>query len=79
MEEKYAVDPTIAESYNLSNSSSNHHGETVSTGKHKLFSKETLLNYFPRYKLKRSGIEVTSIEEGHFLLNDVLFRRYIYR
>ncbi|KAI7898965.1 permease family-domain-containing protein [Cokeromyces recurvatus] len=52
MEEKYSdnsIDPTLAESYSRPCSTS------LATG-HKFFSKETFLHYFPRYKLKRSGV-----------------------
>jgi hypothetical protein len=40
----------LSESYSRSTANDT----TVSTG-HKFFSKQTVINYFPKYKLKRSG------------------------
>ncbi|KAI8991657.1 permease family-domain-containing protein [Mycotypha africana] len=53
-EEKHipnAFDPTLLETYTSESSSR----RDLATS-HKLFSKETFLNYFPKYKLKRSGV-----------------------
>ena len=54
--EKYPhdFDPALTEKYSQGSSSGNEENDSVATG-HKLFSKHTLLNYFPRYKLKTSG------------------------
>lgn len=54
--EKYPhdFDPALTEKYSQGSSSGNEENESVATG-HKFFSKHTLLNYFPRYKLKTSG------------------------
>ncbi|CAO3656570.1 unnamed protein product [Mucor fragilis] len=54
--EKYPhdFDPALTEKYSQGSSNGNDENESVATG-HKLFSKHTLINYFPRYKLKTSG------------------------
>jgi hypothetical protein len=49
--EKY---PEHFDQNELKESYSNDSPTDISTG-HKFFSKETLINYFPKYKLKKSG------------------------
>lgn len=61
-DQKYRADLTETYSRGGSSGDSDHinnekeHDDQVATG-HKFFSKYTLLNYFPRYKLKRSGMD----------------------
>jgi hypothetical protein len=54
--EKYpeGFDPKTSHDLVESYSRSTSNDESVKTG-HKFFSKQTVINYFPKYKLKTSG------------------------